>query len=88
MVFRKHIYPGILTCKRCKAEQPRSEFLVDGDLPLVCKTCLTDSEVSDFVRPQLSKDLNRLKVHEKVLIVRKIMMDREVIVRVKGSIHK
>lgn len=88
MVFRKHIYPGILTCERCNEELLREEFIVDSELPFVCKSCITDSEIGQFIRPQLSKDMDRLKTYEKILIIRKVMMDREVIVRVKGSIHK
>lgn len=85
MVFRKHIHPAIMRCERCETDLPRIEFIVDSDLPFVCKECITDTEIGEFVRPQLSKDLDRLRTHEKVLIVRRIMMDREVIVRVKGS---
>ncbi len=88
MVFRKHTYPGILTCERCETEMLREMFLVDGDLPLVCKECLTDSEISDYMRPEITKVMIKLKPWEKVKMIRRIMKDREVIVRVKGSIHK
>jgi len=85
MVFRKHIYPEILTCERCEAEKERIEFLVDSELPMVCKECLTTEEINEFIRPEITKIMIRLKPWEKIKIIRRIMSDREIVVRIKGS---
>ena len=68
----------MITCERCKRQR---EQMFEPLYENVCRTCLTDKEMIEYVQPWLTKLMADCDVHEKRKLIKTLMREHQKFLR-------